>query len=102
MFNARTFNFFSIVIVFGISPEEVPALDGDVLFVLYICSKEDIEKCKNRDMLEQILAEFAEHYPEFKEVFVAERDIFLTYSLQNAVATLNAVRKGKIFKHQIQ
>ncbi|XP_044751167.1 traB domain-containing protein [Coccinella septempunctata] len=56
-------------------------------------SKEDIEKCKNRDMLEQILAEFAEHYPEFKEVFVAERDIFLTYSLQNAVANLNVARK---------
>ncbi|XP_045470598.1 traB domain-containing protein [Harmonia axyridis] len=56
-------------------------------------SKEDIEKCKNRDMLEQILAEFAEHYPEFKEVFVAERDIFLTYSIQNAVSNLDAANR---------
>ncbi|KAK9869479.1 hypothetical protein WA026_003234 [Henosepilachna vigintioctopunctata] len=51
-------------------------------------SKEDIEKCKNRDMLEQLLAEFADEYPEFKEVFVVERDIFLTYSLQSAVNSL--------------
>ncbi|KAL3283528.1 hypothetical protein HHI36_006667 [Cryptolaemus montrouzieri] len=56
-------------------------------------TKEDIEECKNKDMLEQLLAEFADKYPEFKEVFVAERDIFLTYSLQSAVSSLVASRE---------
>lgn len=47
-------------------------------------SVEDIEKCKNRDMLEQLLAELAGEYPAFREVFLDERDIFLTNSLQMA------------------
>ncbi|CAH0557567.1 unnamed protein product [Brassicogethes aeneus] len=45
---------------------------------------EDIEKCKNRDMLEQLLADLAGEYPAFREVFLDERDIFLTNSLQAA------------------
>lgn len=48
-------------------------------------SVEDIEKCKNRDMLEQLLADLAGEYPAFREVFLDERDIYLTNSLQMAV-----------------
>ncbi|XP_050315071.1 traB domain-containing protein-like [Anthonomus grandis grandis] len=47
-------------------------------------SAEEIEKCKNRDMLEQLLAELAGEFPGFKEVFLVERDIYLTSSLQAA------------------
>ncbi|KAJ8918431.1 hypothetical protein NQ315_008128 [Exocentrus adspersus] len=47
-------------------------------------SVEDIEKCKNRDMLEQLLADLAGEYPAFREVFLDERDIYLTNSLQMA------------------
>ncbi|XP_023015353.1 traB domain-containing protein [Leptinotarsa decemlineata] len=47
-------------------------------------SIEEIEKCKNRDMLEQLLADLAGEYPAFREVFLDERDIFLTNSLQAA------------------
>lgn len=35
-------------------------------------------------MLEQLLAEMAGEYPALGEVFVDERDIFLTHSLQAA------------------
>ncbi|XP_022914103.2 traB domain-containing protein [Onthophagus taurus] len=47
-------------------------------------SKEEIEKCKNRDMLEQLLADMSGEYPVLGEVFVDERDAFLTYTLQTA------------------
>ncbi|KAF5288563.1 hypothetical protein FQA39_LY15342 [Lamprigera yunnana] len=47
-------------------------------------SKEEIEKCKHRDMLEQLLADMAGEYPAFAEVFVDERDIYLTHKLQMA------------------
>ncbi|KAK4879232.1 hypothetical protein RN001_007378 [Aquatica leii] len=45
-------------------------------------SKEEIERCKQRDMLEQLLADMAGEYPALGEVFVDERDIFLTHKLQ--------------------
>ncbi|KAJ8956879.1 hypothetical protein NQ318_014296 [Aromia moschata] len=35
-------------------------------------------------MLEQLLADLAGEYPAFREVFLDERDIYLTYSLQDA------------------
>lgn len=50
-------------------------------------SVEDIENCKKRDMLEQLLAELAGEYPAFREVFLNERDIFLTNSLQCAATS---------------
>ncbi|KAF5273652.1 hypothetical protein FQR65_LT04652 [Abscondita terminalis] len=45
-------------------------------------SKEEIERCKRRDMLEQLLADMAGEYPALGEVFVDERDIYLTHKLQ--------------------
>jgi pheromone shutdown protein TraB len=60
---------------------------------LFYTSVEDIEKCKKRDMLEQLLTELAGEYPAFRDVFLNERDIFLTNSLQAAAAS--AQRKIK-------
>lgn len=53
-----------------------------------IFSKEEIEKCKKRDMLEQLLADLTGEYPAFGEVFLDERDIFLTHSLQAAATSM--------------
>lgn len=39
-------------------------------------------------MLEQLLAELTGEYPAFGEVFLDERDIFLTHSLQAAALSL--------------
>lgn len=50
-------------------------------------------------MLEQLLAELAGEYPAFREVFLDERDIYLTHSLQ-AAATLKLktrLREGNYF-----
>ncbi|ERL93200.1 traB domain-containing protein [Dendroctonus ponderosae] len=57
-------------------------------------STEEIERCKNRDMLEQLLAELAGDYPAFREVFLDERDIYLTNTLQIAAALKPADRAG--------
>lgn len=55
-----------------------------LLFTNDPVSKEDVEKCKKRDMVEQLLAEMSDEYPTLGEVFVKERDIYLTYTLQQA------------------
>lgn len=55
-------------------------------FVVF--SKEEVEKCKSRDMLEQLLTEMAGEYPTLGEVFIDERDAYLTYTLQCAASML--------------
>ena len=47
-------------------------------------TKEDVEKCKNPDTLDAVIAELSVQFPALAEVFVNERDLFLTYSLQLA------------------
>ncbi|KAL8559166.1 hypothetical protein ACOMHN_048413 [Nucella lapillus] len=47
-------------------------------------SKEDVEKCKQRDLLEQLLKEMTGEFPALSQVFVEERDVFLTHSLKMA------------------
>ncbi|GFQ82037.1 traB domain-containing protein [Trichonephila clavata] len=47
-------------------------------------SKEEVERCKQKDLLEEMLAEMTGEFPELSQVFVTERDIYLTYSLQMA------------------
>ncbi|KAK6640075.1 hypothetical protein RUM43_008352 [Polyplax serrata] len=46
--------------------------------------EEDIEKCKNRDYLEEMLAMLGGEFPELKTVFVNERDLFLCHTLTSA------------------
>ncbi|XP_053596735.1 traB domain-containing protein-like, partial [Microplitis demolitor] len=48
-------------------------------------SKEDVERCKRRDLLEGLLAEMTAEYPTLGEVFVNERDKYLAHSLQLSV-----------------
>ncbi|RZC37929.1 traB domain-containing protein [Asbolus verrucosus] len=59
-------------------------------------SIEDIEKCKKRDMLEQLLTELAGEYPAFRDVFLNERDIFLTHSLQTAAVKAKRQRSKEV------
>lgn len=50
-------------------------------------SKEEVEKCKQRDLLEEMMAEMTGDFPGLSTVFVNERDMYLTHSLQ-LVATI--------------
>ena len=47
-------------------------------------SKEEVEKCKEKDLLEEMLREMTGEFPPLSEVFVKERDLFLTNSLRQA------------------
>ena len=50
----------------------------------YYHSTEDIEKCKDKDMIEQMLGEMKGEFPNLTRVFVDERDIFLAHSLKRS------------------
>nr|XP_034824522.1 traB domain-containing protein-like isoform X3 [Maniola hyperantus] len=54
-------------------------------------SLEEVEKCKQKKMLEDMLEEMAEEFPALKRVFVVERDMYLCHSLQ--IAALQARRE---------
>ncbi|EDW81739.1 uncharacterized protein Dwil_GK10854 [Drosophila willistoni] len=47
-------------------------------------SIEEVEECKQRDLLEKLMQEMAGEFPAFSDVFVRERDLFLCHSLQLA------------------
>lgn len=47
-------------------------------------TKEEVEQCKQKDLLEELMKEMAGEFPKFGEVFVTERDLYLCYSLQLA------------------
>ncbi|CAH2230520.1 jg18622 [Pararge aegeria aegeria] len=54
-------------------------------------SLEEVERCKQKKMLEDMLEEMAEEFPALKRVFVVERDMYLCHSLQ--IAALQARRE---------
>jgi len=58
-------------------------------------TKEDVENCKNKDLLQNMLAEMAGEFPALSSVFVEERDIFLTHSLQMAADAIPAHSLGQ-------
>lgn len=53
-------------------------------------SKEEVEKCKKRDLLEEMLAEMTGEFPALSRVFVKERDVYLAYSLKLAASPITS------------
>lgn len=49
-------------------------------------TKDDVEQFKESDLLASVLKKMSTEFPEIGEVFVKERDIYLTFSLQTAVS----------------
>ncbi|XP_055381018.1 traB domain-containing protein [Condylostylus longicornis] len=49
-------------------------------------SIEEVEECKQRDLLEKLMQEMAGEFPAFSDVFVKERDLYLCHSLQVAAS----------------
>ncbi|XP_036762642.2 traB domain-containing protein isoform X6 [Manis pentadactyla] len=47
-------------------------------------SKDDVERCKQKDLLEQMMAEMIGEFPDLHRTIVSERDIYLTYVLSRA------------------
>ena len=55
-----------------------------ICHVFLLNSKEDVEKCKQKDLLEEMLMQMTGEYPALSRVFVDERDLFLAYKLRIA------------------
>eukprot|EP00092_Neocalanus_flemingeri_P036706 GFUD01039961.1.p1 GENE.GFUD01039961.1~~GFUD01039961.1.p1 ORF type:complete len:567 (+),score=187.86 GFUD01039961.1:84-1784(+) len=68
----------------ALSPWQKLRLGWNILTSRDSITKEEVEKCKDRDLLENMLAEMAGEFPALSRVFVAERDLFLAHSLQMA------------------
>ncbi|GMS96180.1 hypothetical protein PENTCL1PPCAC_18355 [Pristionchus entomophagus] len=61
-------------------------------------SEEDVEKCKKKDYLEQLLEEMAGEFPGLSEIFVTERDKYMTNALQ-ALLMNHTHRKRAAWQH---
>ena len=68
-------------------------LASSILFSKESISKEEVEKCKDKDLLTKMLTEITGEYPSLSQVLVHERDTYLTYSLQLASAA--SIKNGK-------
>ncbi|XP_061186705.1 traB domain-containing protein-like [Saccostrea echinata] len=58
-------------------------------------SKEDVEKFKGKDLLEQLLAEMTTEFPGLSQVVIEERDTFLAHSLKMAAEPIRAPSEPK-------
>uniref|UniRef100_A0A8C5MHZ4 TraB domain containing n=1 Tax=Leptobrachium leishanense TaxID=445787 RepID=A0A8C5MHZ4_9ANUR len=47
-------------------------------------SEDDVEKCKQKDLLEQMMAEMIGEFPDLHRTIVSERDLYLTFMLKQA------------------
>ena len=52
------------------------------LNLFFLVSREDVEKCKQKDLLAEMLAEMTGDFPTLYKVFVSERDQYLARSLR--------------------
>uniref|UniRef100_A0A8B9L386 TraB domain containing n=1 Tax=Astyanax mexicanus TaxID=7994 RepID=A0A8B9L386_ASTMX len=50
----------------------------------------DVEKCKQKDLLEQTMSEMIGEFPALHRTIVAERDIYLTHTLRQAARCVEA------------
>ncbi|KAI1294835.1 TraB domain-containing protein [Halotydeus destructor] len=65
-----------------------------IIFSKESITKEEVERCKQRDLLEEMLAEITGEFPAISQVFVDERDKYLTYSLQLAASPVPDVHSA--------
>ena len=78
------------------SYRETSSIECGVTITFSSHSAEEIEKFKQKDIIEEMMAKLLADYPDVSEVFINERDIYLTHSLQvAAVHPIPAVERGK-------
>lgn len=68
-------------------------LGCSIIFSKETVTKEEVEKCKDRDLLQKMLEDITGEYPTLSHVLVNERDTYLTYSLQLAAQAVRDVRR---------
>lgn len=55
-------------------------------------SAAEVEQCKEKDWLDELMLEMGSEYPAFREVFVRERDLYLSHALHKAAANPVQIR----------
>jgi len=53
-------------------------------------TQEDVEKCKDKDLLESLLAEMAGEFPQLSKIFVDERDQYMAHVLHSILQKYTA------------
>ncbi|XP_073184391.1 traB domain-containing protein isoform X1 [Lepidochelys kempii] len=61
----------------------------------YLTQSDDVEKCKQKDLLEQMMAEMIGEFPDLHRTIVSERDIYLTYMLKQAAKRIELPRASE-------
>lgn len=51
-----------------------------------------MERCKQKDLLQQMMAEMIGEFPDLHRTIVSERDVYLTYMLRQAARRLELPR----------
>ncbi|XP_065574161.1 traB domain-containing protein-like [Artemia franciscana] len=59
-----------------------------LLFFNESLTQEEVEKCKKKDILQELLEEMAGEFPEMTRVFLNERDRYLALSMQSAARSV--------------
>lgn len=70
----------------GLSLWQTIKIVTKLLFSNKTITKEEVEKCKQKDLLEELMEQMAGEYPVFRDVFVTERDLYLCHTLTTAAA----------------
>ncbi len=73
-----------------------------VLVCVWRFSKEDVEKCKQKDLLEQTMSEMIGEFPALHQTIVAERDIYLTHTLRQATRCVEAPPNAQSAYYTVQ
>lgn len=79
----------------GLSLWQTVKIVFKLLFSNKSITKEEVEQCKQKDLLEELLDQMADEYPVFRDVFVTERDIYLCHSLTVAALPHSVGPDGK-------
>jgi len=66
----------------ALSPWQKVKLGWNILTSNDTITKEEVEKCKNKDILEGMLEDLAGEFPAMTKVFVDERDIYLAHTMR--------------------
>ncbi|XP_065836357.1 traB domain-containing protein-like [Oscarella lobularis] len=57
-------------------------------------TKEDVEKCKDKDLLAQMMEQMTGEFPDLTKVFVNERDAYLAHTFQKAAQPVHSRLTG--------
>lgn len=68
----------------GLSLWQTIKIISKLIFSNKTITKEEVEQCKQKDLLEELMQQMAGEYPVFRDVFVTERDLYLCHSLTMA------------------